>query len=190
MNRSGARQVPVTVEPNSGARHGRSVRTLLVLPTLLLAASCVSAPRTPVASPPRVVAPPAPAAPIARPTDWRDWPQTPGDWHYRPGPGGSVASFDAGAAPLVSLRCDPASRTITLALGEGAAAAAATVRTTSVTRLVALTPGVGARFAAQDPLLDAIGFSRGRFVVEPAGAEPIVLPAWPEVERVVEDCRG
>ncbi len=50
--------------------------------------------------------------------------------------------------------------------------------------------GVSASLPANDPLLDAIGFSRGRFVVEQAGTPPLVLPAWAEVERVVEDCRG
>ena len=42
---------------------------------------------------------------------------------------------------------------------------------------------------AYDPLLDAIAFSRGRFTVESESGAMLVLPAWPEPARVVEDCR-
>ena len=43
--------------------------------------------------------------------------------------------------------------------------------------------------SARDPLLDAIAFSRGRFALEAAGLETLYLPAWPELSRVIEDCR-
>ena len=49
---------------------------------------------------------------------------------------------------------------------------------------------VAAALPAQDPLLDAMGFSRGRFIVELGGQAPLVVPAWAEVLRVTEDCRG
>jgi hypothetical protein len=51
--------------------------------------------------------------------------------------------------------------------------------------------GLTALLPASDPLLDAIVFSRGRFAVE-AGMTmpPLVVPAWPEPARVLEDCRG
>jgi hypothetical protein len=42
---------------------------------------------------------------------------------------------------------------------------------------------------ARDPLLDAMAFSRGRFALEAAGLETLYLPAWPELSRVIEDCR-
>jgi hypothetical protein len=41
-----------------------------------------------------------------------------------------------------------------------------------------------------DPLLEQIAFSRGRFLVESEGAHSLILPAWPEPARVIEDCRG
>ena len=41
----------------------------------------------------------------------------------------------------------------------------------------------------RDPVLDAMGFSRGRFIVETATMRPLVIPAWAEVLRVAEDCR-
>ena len=44
--------------------------------------------------------------------------------------------------------------------------------------------------AASDPLIEAMGYSRGRFIVETAPLPPLVVPAWAEVLRVAEDCRG
>jgi hypothetical protein len=47
--------------------------------------------------------------------------------------------------------------------------------------------------AARDPLLDAMAFSRGRIAVTvggvAGGAEALVMPAWPEAARTIEDCR-
>jgi len=34
-----------------------------------------------------------------------------------------------------------------------------------------------------------MAFSRGRFALETAGQETLYLPSWPEISRVVEDCR-
>jgi hypothetical protein len=42
---------------------------------------------------------------------------------------------------------------------------------------------------AGDAALDWIAFSRGRFVVAATGMPLLVLPAWPEPARVIEDCR-
>jgi hypothetical protein len=44
--------------------------------------------------------------------------------------------------------------------------------------------------AAGDGALDQIAFSRGRFAVEAPGLASLIVPAWPEVTRVIEDCRG
>jgi len=43
---------------------------------------------------------------------------------------------------------------------------------------------------AYDGLLDAMSFSRGRIAVTVSGTPMLVVPAWPEVARVVEDCRA
>jgi hypothetical protein len=48
---------------------------------------------------------------------------------------------------------------------------------------------VTADLAASDPLLDGIAFSRGRIAVAMAGGVPLVVPAWPEAARTIEDCR-
>ena len=71
-----------------------------------------------------------------------------------------------------------------------------TIRTTTLTRSLPVQPTGGApafvatALAADDPLLDAVAFSRGHFTAEQQGAANLVVPAWPEIGRVVEDCRG
>jgi hypothetical protein len=60
-----------------------------------------------------------------------------------------------------------------------------TVATSSVTRSIP----VGGRLLANDPLLDAIAFSRGRFLVA-GGGETLAIPSWPEAARSIEDCRN
>jgi hypothetical protein len=42
---------------------------------------------------------------------------------------------------------------------------------------------------ASDPFLDAIAFSKGRFAVEVPGAPTLYIPSYPEITRVIEDCR-
>lgn len=167
----------------------------LAFPLLALAAvtSCVQpAPRPVVSPPPRLASvralPPAPPVPA----DWRDWPQTPGDWRYRPLPSGGVAEFGPPGQPLLAMRCLAGAGRVQLVRREPIAAPM-TVRTTTLTRTLptaATDDGAAATLAASDPLLDAIGFSRGRFVIEQPSLPPLVLPAWAEVERVTEDCRG
>ena len=155
-----------------------------------------------VAPSPRVATAPAPvAAPPARPfpapiaADWREWPVTPGTWTYARDPRGSVAMFGrVGADALAVLRCDRAGGRLFLSVA-GKTPGAVTVRTSSIARNVptGATGGspayVAATLTPADPLLDAMAFSRGRFALSMAGAPPLVLPAWAEVGRVIEDCR-
>lgn len=51
------------------------------------------------------------------------------------------------------------------------------------------TPGAALAIAINDRLLDAMAFSRGRFVVETQGLSALYVPSAAEVSRVVEDCR-
>ncbi|MCD2324582.1 hypothetical protein LQ953_11215 [Sphingomonas sp. IC-56] len=165
---------------------------------LLALAGCVAPSEpAPEAAPPVPMptrAPPPPPAPRPTPSaDWRDWALSPGTWTYRREGSGSVAGFGAaGAAPALSLRCDAGAGRITLSLGR-VGAGSATVRTSSSVRALPLTRGAdgqsSASLGARDGLLDAMGFSRGRFIVEVAGQPPLVVPAWPEILRVAEDCR-
>jgi len=168
----------------------RRLSSVTALLTLGLAA-CVPSPKPSVVPPSRVaVAPPPAPAPTPRPappplaSDWRDWPLTSGEWRYATVASGSVAIFGADVATLTCARGGG----VTLRLA-AAGASAATVRTSSVTRALPLGPDGGARLAANDPLLDAIAFSRGRFVVETSAAPPLVVPVQAEIGRVIEDCR-
>ena len=78
--------------------------------------------------------------------------------------------------------------------GEFTADAPLIVRTEFGDRALAGTFGAGddalrTSLGARDPLLDQMAFSKGRFAVEVAGRTPLYLPSWPEVTRVIEDCR-
>lgn len=175
--------------------------SVVPLAFVLLSACVAPAPPPP---PPPIAAPaprPAPAV-VAASGDWRDWPLTPGDWRYQPGEfGKSSARFGAAGAGFVfAVACDARTRTITLSTVGLPGPQAMTIRTSSTQRTLptasmaradAWPPLTSdARLPANDPLLDAMGFSRGRFVVEQPGQTPLVIPAWAEILRVVEDCRG
>lgn len=182
------------VEPHArGAHNGVMLTRRLPVAVMILALGSCATPRAPVPASQPVVQTPPPPRPQPLGSDWRDWPLAAGDWRYVQDARGSSAQYGAaGAAPLFALRCDRASRTVRLT--RPGAATALTVRTSSALRALAVRPdGAGQAMVdlpAGDPLLDAMGFSRGRFVVQQAGAPPLVLPAWAEVLRVTEDCRG
>jgi len=144
----------------------------------------------PAPAPPGAPPPPPPPSPPTF-SNWMDAPQTPGDWRYAPlGSGGRASFTDPAGTVLFEMVCS-GSRQVTLARA-GAAASAMVVRSESTERSLPATTANGAAVAslsAQDPLLDAMAFSKGRFAIEAGGAAPLFLPAWPEVTRVIEDCR-
>ena len=107
-------------------------------------------------------------------------PLAPGQWSYLSTATGSEARYDR----YLAIRCDRATRTVTI-MRPGAASSVMTVATSSVTRSIP----VGGRLLANDPLLDAIAFSRGRFLVA-GGGETLAIPSWPEAARSIEDCRN
>jgi hypothetical protein len=174
------------------------MRQILAFASLSVLAACVA----PSAPPPRP-APPAPApapAPVPAPapppaavsSDWRDWPLAPGGWSYRQDARGSVALFGRDGDAAFTLRCDRSRRQLHLTR-RGATGGTMTVRTSSTARSLSAgagTDGASVSLPASDPLVDAMGYSRGRFIVETPGMAPLVVPAWAEVLRVAEDCRG
>ena len=143
--------------------------------------ACASGPApapAPERAPPVRQAPPVAVTPPPVETnaeDWRDQPLTPGDWSYESGEA-RYAGF--------SLRCDGARRQVVAT--RAGASGPLRLRTTFGERVLA----PGAALPAADPLLDEMAFSRGRFTVEAEGLPTLILPAWPEPARVVEDCRG
>jgi hypothetical protein len=54
----------------------------------------------------------------------------------------------------------------------------------------ARTARLSADVPAYDSFLDSIASSRGRFVVGVTGQPALVVPPWPEIARVIEDCRA
>lgn len=116
---------------------------------------------------------------------------TPGDWRWQGAAGTSTATFiDAGGQALLAMRCDKAARAIDITR-YNAPGTVLDLRTETQDRLLPATGSTSAtaRVPAADPLLDAVAFSRGRFFVNVAGAQPLYLPSFPEITRVVEDCR-
>ncbi|RHW18329.1 hypothetical protein D1610_07655 [Sphingomonas gilva] len=173
---------------------------ILVLAPLIALAACVRPSAPPPApapvrpAPAPTPAPPPTPAPLS--SDWRDWPITPGTWSYRADPRGSVALFgEPGSEARLTLRCDRQAGRVYLSRAGDGPASSMTVRTTSTTRALPVrpvqgaTPYIAAELGPRDPLLDAMAFSRGRFIVETAGLPYLAVPAWAEVARVTEDCR-
>ena len=178
----------------------KSARIGLLL-GLLAAAACV--PKREAPPPPQPERP----APTPRPTyqvpppppaaDWRDLPLTPGAWFYRNESGSSLALFGpANSEASFTVRCDRARRLVTLSREGITSGNMMTVRTSSGARNLPLSvqteplPYVSGSLNANDRFLDSIAFSRGRFTVEVPGAPMLVIPAWPEPARVIEDCRN
>lgn len=160
--------------------------------SLLTLSACVAPPEAPpppapVSAPP----PPRPAPPPPPPADWRDRALTSGDWSYRrTATGGEALYGNDPAAPRLALRCVRASGQVLLAW-PGVATATLAIRTTetAATRTGQLTTTeLQLAFPARDPLLDQMAFSRGRFMLT-AGTATLILPSWPEIARVIEDCR-
>ncbi|PTQ12790.1 hypothetical protein CLG96_01180 [Sphingomonas oleivorans] len=167
----------------------------LPMAALVLLAACATPPAPPPPAPPSAT-PAPPAAPMPQPAvAWSDIPLTPGKWAYVADARGSSALFGRSAAQAdFILRCDGATRTLTLSR-PGTRGGAMTITTSyGATRWQAQpvpgpVPYIGAVARANDPFLDKIAFSRGRFTVAGDGLPLLVLPAWAEPARTIEDCR-
>ena len=170
----------------------------LTLIAMLLLASCVAPPPPPaqraVPVPPPVAAQPAPTPPLS--ADSNDWPFFAGDWVYRRDDRGSIALFGpAGQNAVVSLRCDLQNRRIYLSREATGPGQRIVIRTSSSMKAFAAKPigetpaYLATEIMPMDAILDAMAFSRGRILLETDGHPPIILPAWAEITRIVEDCR-
>ena len=174
------------------------------LAALVVTLSCCVAPeREQPPEPAPVAVRPAPSpAPTPTPTpaptgEWTEWPATSGEWIYRRDERGSIALFgEPNQDARLTLRCDLSARQIYMTRAVAASAAVPfTLHTTSGAQSFTAQPTggelpyIGIALAPGDMILDRMIYSRGRFLVEGAGA-PLVVPSWPEIARVVEDCRG
>ena len=152
------------------------------------------------------------AAPIIAEQDdesYLDAPQTPGDWVYDQERGESLALYQSTAPrPVFTIRCSAG----VVSLGRASSAGQSqtggqtdqsqesssrllSISTETVKASLDTYPVAGpeailvADLDANDPLLDAMAITKGRFAVEVEGEETLYLPAWVEVSRVIEDCR-
>ena len=131
---------------------------------------------------------------------WMNEEQTPGDWRYVAEPTETAAVFSVGDGMddvQLIIACEILSSRISISrIGEPEGETSMIIRTETQTGALLAEPAVSfaplllAHVDARDPLLDAIAFSKGRFAVEVGGTEPIYVPAYPEITRVIEDCRG
>lgn len=163
---------------------------------LVLLAACTPIPR-PVSAP-AIVAPAPPPDPQPAPvhaSDWRDIPLAAGTWHYADGQAISAARYGQDGLPAqVVVRCDKANRQIAI-MRQGSTSELVITTSSGTERFAAgrLEDGgvamSGALFAANNPLLDRIAFSRGRFVLAGPGLAMLAVPAWAEPARTIEDCR-
>ena len=163
-------------------------RSPLPLALVLYLAGCV-----PPAPPPKPAAPPPPPPPVAQPVpqDWRDRTETPGNWTYARDATGTSARFGLAGPPLFLIRCELTSHLVSLTRAGGTAAAMQVETSYSATKWPAQAApgGTTVTFNARDPFLDKMAFSRGRFTVAVEGLPELILPAWAEPARVIEDCR-
>ena len=119
-----------------------------------------------------------------------------GRWAWTPTAGGSEATFlDSAGRAQLWLSCLRGARVVTVAKPASGAAPLLMLWSTSGSRnlLASYNPAtarITAQLASTDTLLDALAFSRGRIGVGISGTPPLVAPAWPEIARVVEDCRA
>ena len=172
----------------------RKVRTGGAALLAAMAAACVPRATPPVPSPvppaPRP-APPRAEPPVPPPVDWQKAELSRGDWEYRQDGPVTLALFRSDGLTFI-LRCEP-NRSVTVALA-GAQASALIVRTDYGERRLPATRvhlnEMLASLSANDPLLDQMAFSRGRLLVQAEDAAALIVPAWPEIARVTEDCRG
>ena len=129
-----------------------------------------------------------------------DAPRTPGTWLYEAENSETFALYGVDMEnPVAIVRCDLASKQI----GIGRFGASTTGPDSMLMRLTAETgsqvldatprkssgPLVAAELDPNDPMLDAIAITKGRFVLEVEGTPTLYLPAWAEISRVIEDCR-
>jgi hypothetical protein len=119
-----------------------------------------------------------------------------GTWTYAPASDGSEAVFaDATGRSQLWVHCAHAARRVTIAKSASTAAPLLGVWTSSQTRSVPArfspaTARLTIDLGAYDALLDAIANSRGRVGFVAGAQPPLVAPSWPEVARVIEDCRA
>ena len=188
------------------------MRTRLAFAFAFVVLGSCAAPAPPPPLPPGVATlpPPPPLNPVVTPSptpapslepiigSWMNAPQSPGDWFYVSRPPFSFAAFGASETDFgFVMRCDRANGVVALGrVSEAQDERAMRVLTETSNRQLTGEPRQGSietliatDLRASDSLLDAMAISKGRIAVEVAGEETLYMPSWPEITRVIEDCR-
>ena len=162
---------------------------------LLVLAACQPREPVPLPTQPTPIIRPAPPPRPVPAADWRDAAITPGTWTWAREGTQSVARFGISpAATELAFACAAGQVTVSRA-GTAPASVPLAIVTTNGSRTLNAGPVAGppamlaVPLAARDPLLDMIAFSRGRFAVVVPGLATLYVPSWPEISRVIEDCR-
>lgn len=130
---------------------------------------------------------------------WMDAPLTPGYWTQGLIAGVPFALFGIDSRiPALGIRCLRSDGAITIARrSDIQTPQSMTIRTETMSRSQIAEPAerfpgrfLGVSLRADDPLLDAMALSKGRFAVEVEGEPTLYVPSYAEVSRVIEDCRG
>ena len=111
----------------------------------------------------------------------RSLPIATGQWAYVVSATGSETRFGT----HIAIRCDRTTRTVSI-YQPNLPDSSLTIATSELIRSLP----AGGRLIANDPLLDAISFSRGRFLVSSGSGAILAIPSWPEAARSIEDCRN
>lgn len=130
-------------------------------------------------------------------TQWDGLPLTAGDWSWRSLDGASgetSANFHTeDGEHLVALGCEPDNRQLVLAVANSSLdSEAITIHTETQSRELvadAREGWIATVIYPEDELLDAMAFSRGRIGLVVEGQLALSVPAYPEITRVIEDCR-
>jgi hypothetical protein len=119
-----------------------------------------------------------------------------GSWRYTPTASGSEISFNSDVGlPQLTIRCTHVTRMLTIVKPAPSPATSLWVWTSLQVRMLpatfdAATLRVSSSISAFDALADSMASSRGRIGFGTPGIAPLVVPAWGDVTRVVEDCRA
>jgi len=129
------------------------------------------------------------------PFDWTQAELSAGDWRFGVEAGRPGATFSAPERLSLVLSCER-SGSVSIAFRgmQGQPPPELTIETTFGERRLPTTSlrmgEMSATLPADDRLLDQMAFSRGRIMIGADSGPVLVVPAWPEIGRVIEECRG
>ncbi len=162
----------------------------------------IALPKPPAKPAPKPIATTGNSGPLQPDGFWTSWPIAAGKWSYGNANNTTFALFGKSQRdPVIVIRCETASKQIIFArVLEFSKGQASTMRVRASDGMQSWATQIGSTGSLNgvyhgvtllptDPMLDFMVFSRGRFAMEVEGETSLAVPAWPEMARVIEDCR-